>query len=470
MVAVAGAFTLLAPIALLATPAAAASDGGFDAFSNPGDTVTVEFPYRAEQYEWVVPDGVTEITVELAAGSGGRITVGDADGAVGGVGGHLIAQVPVDAGSPLFISVGARGTANSGGGATALATNSAVLAAAGGGGAGWAGGNCELIDYVCATGGAGGFSSQSGTSAGLDGADNSPLSEIIVNGVGATADAAGESRPEMSVTRNDDNDPVVEVSTPAVQPTPAPMSVTGGVISPAAGPVGDMFTGGGSGYFAGGHGASVDVQIFDQGDLASQIRYPGGGGGGSGYLAPGAEELELRDNVGDGFATISYTVPQPDVVDADGPELRLSAPTVRAGDAFTLLGAGFDPEREYPVILTSDAVLVGTVTTDGDGAFEAELTMPASVPAGERVLTVGDTSIPITVLAAAATDDAPPTELVADAAPELAATGVDPAAASILGLVAAALLAAGAAAVRASRQPHPVRQPQRQAHPTSRRP
>ncbi|BAU32623.1 hypothetical protein [Microcella alkaliphila] len=282
----------------------------------------------------------------------------------------------------------------------------------------------------------------------------------------------------MGVTREDDNDPAVAVLTPAVQPAPAPMSVTGGVISPASGPVGDMFTGGGSGYFAGGHGASVDVQIFDQGDLASRIRYPGGGGGGSGYLAPGAEELELRDNVGDGFATISYTVPQPDVVDADDPELRLSAPTVRAGDAFTLLGAGFDPEREYPVILTSDAVLVGTVTTDGDGAFEAQLTMPASVPAGERVLTVGDTSIPITVLAAAATDDAPPTELVADVSPELAATGADPAAAtgadpaaaSILGLVAAALLAAGAAAVRASRQPHPVCQPQRHPHPTSRRP
>lgn len=161
VVAVAGAFTLLAPIALLTTPGAAASDGGFDAFANPGETVTVDFPYRAEQYEWVVPDGVSEITVELAAGSGGRITVG------------------------------ARGSANAGGGATALATTSAVLAAAGGGGAGWAGGNCELIDYVCATGGAGGFSRQSGTSAGLDGADNSPLSEIMVNGVGATADAAG---------------------------------------------------------------------------------------------------------------------------------------------------------------------------------------------------------------------------------------------------------------------------------------
>jgi hypothetical protein len=158
VVAVAGAFTLLAPIALLTTPGAAASDGGFDAFANPGETVTVDFPYRAEQYEWVVPDGVSEITVELAAGSGGRITVGDADGAVGGVGGHLIARVPVDEGSPLFISVGARGSANAGGGATALATTSAVLAAAGGGGAGWAGGNCELIDYVCATGGAGGFS------------------------------------------------------------------------------------------------------------------------------------------------------------------------------------------------------------------------------------------------------------------------------------------------------------------------
>lgn len=242
---------------------------------------------------------------------------------------------------------------------------------------------------------------------------------------------------------------------------------------PRGGSVGAAFTGGGSGYFAGGHGASLEVSEFGNGDLASREHYSGGGGGGSGFLAAGVDQIEVRDNVGDGFARITYTVPEPDVVDTVEPQLTLGAAAVRAGGSVTLRGSGLDPEREYPVILNSDPVLLGTVTTDEEGAFDASLTIPASVPAGEHVITVGDASIPITVLAAEGTVDAPPTRLIADEGQgglELAATGADPAAASILGLVAAALLAAGAAAVRASRQPQRVRrrQPERQPVPARR--
>ncbi|RZT59165.1 hypothetical protein EV140_1767 [Microcella alkaliphila] len=464
MLAVVGVAMLIAPIAVLSAPAAASGDSrgahtDVGAFVNPGETVTVEFPYRAEQYQWAVPDGVTTITVELAAGSGGSVSYGDGDDAVGGVGGYLIAQVPVADVPVVSIIVGARGAANAGGGSTAVAQSTAVLAVAGGGGAGW---GCALPGLACARGGAGGFSAESGSSAGRDGENTSPLIDLSVAGTGGTLASAGLSRPEVAVESDGVSEPVSIIRAAAIQPDPGPMTVTAGVISPAVGPVGAAFTGGGSGYFAGGHGASLEVSEFGDGDLASREHYSGGGGGGSGFLAAGVDQIEVRDNVGDGFARITYTVPEPDVVDTVEPQLTLGAAAVRAGGSVTLRGSGLDPEREYPVILNSDPVLLGTVTTDEEGAFDASLTIPASVPAGEHVITVGDASIPITVLAAEGTVDAPPTRLIADEGQgglELAATGADPAAASILGLVAAALLAAGAAAVRVSRRPTPVRQP-----------
>ncbi|MFN3706656.1 hypothetical protein [Microcella sp.] len=478
MVAAAGIASLLAPIALLATPAAAAGDGGFGAFANPGETVTVEFPYRAEQYEWVVPDGVTEITVELAAGSG-EAPVGDRGVlAEGGVGGHAVFEVPVVPGETLFLRVGASGATiaslwSDGGEGTAIARASEVLAVVGGGGGAYA---C-LSERPCGYGGAGGLSLTSGSVHGTDSTwavDVLPPVPLFSVGGGASGTAGEPGVIEVvTVVNGAVSGRTATGSAPA---TPAGgVSLESGLLrlsAPGTASSNRSATGG-TGAFTGGTGATSLVEFFDTGDQDPETEdqdveldvrlYDAGGGGGSGYLAPGVELLELRDNVGDGFATIIYTVPEPDVVESTEPALSLDEASVHAGTPFTLRGAGFDPDRDYPAILNSDPVLLGTVSTDAEGAFAATLTIPVSVPAGEHVLTVGDASIPITVLAAEVVAESEKrTILVADAPPaepELAATGADPVAASILGLLAVALLAAGAAAVRASRQPQPVRQP-----------
>ena len=475
-----GLTALLAPLAFAATPALALpGSDDFGVYANPGETLTVEFPFRAdgEEYEWVVPAGVTEITVELAAGSGASYEIPPAV-SPGGAGGWLTATVPVDPGAELSLLVGAAGTFGSGaviggptfateamrgGGATVLASASDVLAVAGGGGAG---SRCidTAILAVCGPGGAGGFSLAAEGADGMDGTSVQPAPGYSFVGFGATVTAPGTSADTISFVTGDLELEDVQVVSPGVPPGVNPARVDASIIRPGLGAVPGLSTlgGGGSGYYGGGHGAeAAGTTRGEPADVVQVVLASGGGGGGSGYLVDGAEVVELRDNVGDGFASITYTVPEPDVVDAPAPAIALGATIVQAGASLTLTGSSFDPERDYPVILNSDPVLLGTATTDVRGAFSATLLVPTTVPPGEHVITVGDASIPITVTAA----DAP---LVADgtgdvtafaAAPELPPTGADPLAASILGALAVALLATGAAAIRASRQPLQERQP-----------
>lgn len=439
----------------------------------PGDTVVVDLPFRAdgEQHEWVVPDGVTEITVELAAGSGASQTSG-AEQSVGGAGGHLVARIPVTPLSTLHLLIGGRGTLGSepivggngggvvaprGGGATVLAGGAEILAVAGGGGAGYA---CGSGSVTCADGGAGGYSATAtGPSAGA-GEETTPYSDFPVAGTGATSEGPGVSRGEasISVSRLDGEDTVTfaEVDAANEQPGTLPAGVNNGVIGVAVGAAGltSRDAGGGSGYFGGGHGAVALVDVIGE-TTSTSDSYTGGGGGGSGYLVEGAEIVDLHDNVGDGFASISYLVPEPEVVadpepelvDTTEPTLTVSEATVRAGTALDLAGTGLDPDRAYPVILNSDPVLLGEVTTDAQGVFATTVTIPASVHAGEHVITVGEASIPITVLAA----EVVPQPRMVPPAPGLAATGTaDDLEAA--GLAALTLLGVGALALRRVRQ------------------
>lgn len=474
MVAAAGVASLLGPIALLASPASAVGDASFDAFANPGETVTVEFPYRAEQYEWVVPEGVTVITVELAAGAGASIVGDEGRRSPGGPGGSILAELTVEPGESLFVLIGAAGRFTGAPGDVVEGTGSAVafanelVAVVGGGGSSF---RCIGLDF-CGSGGAGGYSRTSNSPDGLSGSwvdDELFALGLLSPGGGAGTSSAGTPGVRETVFVADSL--VVSRDTDGSAPdTPeASARATNGLItlSPRGSAESNRDGRGGTGYFTGGTGSMSGI-ITGSAEIGLDVSAAtAGGGGGSGYLADGVELLELRDNVGDGFATITYTVPEPDVVDTLEPELSLGAATVRAGEQLTLSGRGFEPDRELPVILNSDPVLLGTVTTDDEGAFSAELTIPESLPAGEHIITVGDASIPITVLPAEPGVDADdtardgaPAALVADGeARELAATGADPLAASILGALAVALLAAGAAAVKTSRQPRPVRQP-----------
>lgn len=430
----------------------------------PGETVTVDFPYTSsgEQYTWVVPAGVTEITVELAAGSG----AGEAP-SVGGAGGYLVAIVPVVAGDTLLVSVGAQGALGpprTGGEGSGIATAQGdLLGVAGGGGAGFVCGSPRSLRVgieVCAPGGAGGFSvGQPGGSGAHGGAGRTDVP--APSGEGASTSGPGVSIGTI-VEREQRTEPIAPSGTAA--------TVDGGTLtlSPPTDPPPESesvpenrdLAGGGGGYFAGGHGG-VTTTIAPGPNL---IVGGGGGGGGSGYLVEGAEIVELRDNVGDGFASISYFVPEPEVVedvepevrtldpepelvDATEPTLQVSATEVRAGDQLELSGGGFARDRTYPIILNSDPVLLGDTTTDARGTFATTVTIPASVHPGEHVISVGEARIPIRVLAA----DAAPAPQEEAPQPELAATGTaeDIAAA---GLAALTLLGLGAVVLRRARQ------------------
>lgn len=477
---------LLTPLALTAVGTSASADvDSPTAFLNPGETVTVEFDFRADgqQYEWVVPDGVTEITVELAAGSGAN-PPGTEPGSTGGAGGHVYARVDVTPLSTLTVLVGGQGVYGRGpvvggsssqadqmlgGGASAIAAETQLLAVAGGGGAGFFCGSTS--NEVCGSGGAGGYSETAGGPSALGAEETSPYADLV-GGTGATANGPGVSRGAFSIVLSDREgtlvvDTRIQVREPQ-QPDGTAAGVDNGVIAVGPGALGitNRDGGGGSGYYGGGHGGSIAAQVQDTASNVEHTTYTGGGGGGSGYLIDGAEVLELRDNVGNGFAAITYEVPEPVVVDGPNPTLTLGAPSVQAGASFTLAGSGFDPERDYPVILNSDPVLLGTVTTDAEGAFAMTLTIPATVPAGEHVITVGDASIPITVTAAAVplvADSGPAPAAAASAAPTLPVMGADPLVTGVLAALAATLVVAGAATVRASRQPSPAR---RAATPT----
>lgn len=454
-----GLTALLAPLALITAPAAGlATSEPITLYANPGDRIAVDFSALAtpETQEWLVPAGVTSIEATVAAGSGGG-----SEAAPGGVGGELVVTVPVTPGETLLIVAGRAGETSplitGGEGSGVASADGRILMVAGGGGGAFRCGAVGATVEDCGTAGAGGFAVATPDGVGGDGsgAEGAPA------GTGATALAPGISA---------DGFVDGQIRTPAVPPSGARATVDGQhlVLAPPTAPpsdtapLGGLYGGGGGGYFAGGHGGGAySLNAF----AAVSTMFGGGGAGGSGFLSDSAELVAVGDNVGDGFVSISYVVPEPEVVDTPELGLTLDVTSVSAGGSITLSGAGFDPERAYPVILNSDPVLLGTATTDVRGAFSATLLVPTTVPPGEHVITVGDASIPITVTAA----DAP---LAADgtgdvtafaAAPELPPTGADPLAASILGALAVALLATGAAAIRASREPFPAR---RAATPT----
>ena len=343
------AAAIVAVIASAAVPAHA-----LESAAAPGDTVVVDFAYApsGDQYEWVVPDGVTEVTIELAAGSGASVV-----GATGGPGGHITALVSVTPGQTLLVLIGAAGSTTprmNGGEGSAVATASGdLLVVAGGGGAAYRCGVLGIANEVCSSGGAGGYSALSGTASGRQ--------EMPVLYPSAASTAATQSGRGQSI-------PIVLNGSPegGLNPaSPHPAAVVAGVIivapptlplelsSPFAGLTGGA-GGGGGGYYAGGHGG---IEYDPSSDPQLVVLRGGGGGGGSGFLTSGATQLSLDNNVGNGFASISYVVPAgPEPEPA--PELAATGAVDGLGTAglvalaLTLVGAVFMGRGRRPENVT----------------------------------------------------------------------------------------------------------------------
>ncbi|MBI2778125.1 MAG: hypothetical protein HYX57_12820 [Chloroflexi bacterium] len=128
-------------------------------------------------------------------------------------------------------------------------------------------------------------------------------------------------------------------------------------------------------------------------------------------------------------------------------EIVVEPSTVTAGGTVVLAGTGLEPTSDRVLVLAGEGFTVdlGTVTTDAEGMFQIELTIPSHLPSGTYELrAIGDETLTATldVTALAGGPDASP-------GPGGASDSVVPRdrssleLAAIIGLVGAAALAGG---------------------------
>ena len=93
-------------------------------------------------------------------------------------------------------------------------------------------------------------------------------------------------------------------------------------------------------------------------------------------------------------------------------EIVVEPASVTAGDIVVLAGSGLEPDNERVLVLAGEDLIVefGTVTTDTEGMFSKELTIPNHLPSGNYELrAIGDETLttPLAVTAAAGGAQAP---------------------------------------------------------------
>jgi hypothetical protein len=93
--------------------------------------------------------------------------------------------------------------------------------------------------------------------------------------------------------------------------------------------------------------------------------------------------------------------------------LAVEPSSVTAGATVVVAGGGLEPDSDRVLVLAGADLTVdlGTVTTDGEGMFSTELTIPSHLPSGTYELrAIGDEtlSVPLAVTAAAGGTAAPP--------------------------------------------------------------
>jgi hypothetical protein len=252
------------------------------------------FDFTGAEQQFIVPAGVTQVTIQAWAAQGGagqQVAGGSGDG---GNGGFVQATIAVTPGGTLFIYVGGRGGNGVGtvGGAGGFNSGGrggdGSFPGAGGGGGGASdvrrGGN-TLNDRVVVAGAGGGGGS---IVAGGDGGGGGDLSGG--NGSNATTGATGGGGGTQAAG-----------GTGGAGGVPAgPAGVAGGLGSGGAGGTGSAVGGGGggSGFFGGGGGQGAS---FGEGSS-------GGGGGGSSFTIPGATGVihQQGARTGDGQVVISF--------------------------------------------------------------------------------------------------------------------------------------------------------------------
>jgi len=226
-------------------------------------TVTQVYASPTTGDTFVVPAGVTSITVKAwgAGGGGGRGGAAGRVGGSGGGGGFSQATIPVTPGNTLIIQVGSGGSRSvtsgypgAGGGysgvflTSATGTNALIVAGAGGGGGG---------SETSGTGGNGGVGGGSTGGAGGNGA-------ATYGGAGGTQSVGG-AKAATGITEGS--------------------SLQGGIGGPTASGVAGGLPGGGTAAGDNGHGGGGGGGYYGGGGGGGAgLTLGGGGGGGSNYV------------------------------------------------------------------------------------------------------------------------------------------------------------------------------------------
>ncbi len=363
-----------------------------------GETATVTCSYTGAAQSWTVPAGVTSATFSLEGAAGGPHV-----GVATGLGGLVVATLPVTAGSTLQVIDGGQGGVPDGGfngGGDGGDSGSTLTMGAGGGGAtDIRDGAYGLDDRILVAGGAAG-------SGGIGlGINNTAVGE----GKGGWSDIAGLAGSPSGVAFGGDPG----------QPGGADAGGTGGAgagVYPAgtdgtlgvggAGGSASIYGagkggGGGGGYYGGGGGGQGD-----QLDIESTFYIGGGGGGGGGswYAEPEATNVTVTDgqNAGDGSATIMYTAAS----SADPQVTSVTPSAARVGSQVTLKGANL--QTAFRVDFAGSS---GPATILGSTPTSLIVTVPADAAAGPIAVTSlsgvgqGASFNPLPVITALSADD-----------------------------------------------------------------
>ena len=253
------------------------------AAQSPRPTCSQVFNYTGAVQTFIVPAGVTAVTIDAIGAQGGS-----SFNTAGGPGGETVATISVTPGQTLYVYVGGMGGGGSfaGGGTGGFngggSGGSTIAGGPGGGGGGGAsdvrqGGN-TLVNRVVVAGGGGGAGGGLG---GVGGAGGGTIGETGSPGVNPLAGGGGGGTQTTGGAGG----------TGAGGQTGAPGVLgTGG-----AGGSGDVGGGGGGGGYYGGGGGGVYAATA------------GGGGGGSGFVIPSAINVTMQTGVRSGNGQVTIT-------------------------------------------------------------------------------------------------------------------------------------------------------------------
>ncbi len=341
-------------------------------------------------YDFVVPPGVTSLTVDAFGASGGSGTGSPA--VAGGLGGRTTATISVTPGETLKVVVGGAGQSWGGvdtalGGSNGGGDAGDASAGGGGGASDVRQGGAGLADRVVVAGGGGGGGGGhhcDGFGTGGDGGGDAPTAGGAT--WGTTGGAPGEAdRGGAGGTGNRGDDSTGSDGAAGV----------GGVGGAVPGDEGGA--GGGSGWFGGGGGG---------------IGYSraAGGGGGSAYAVATATAVSFENGVrsGAGQIVLTWVAPAPTTTTTAAPTTTTTvappAPagpvaaygstpgqggtsqTVAAGGSLEVNSSGWQPGSTVTATMYSTPVRLGQVTVGTDGSFVTQFQVPTNAANGSHRL------------------------------------------------------------------------------------